>query len=94
MIYAVLVYALAVPVVTTWLAGDQTNPQAKLLESEGVPLDYVIRPLGLSAGQQTTAGVVAALLAAAALTVVIRAIVRRQADVLWWMVLLRPPAPG
>ncbi|MEU4564463.1 hypothetical protein AB0F72_39295 [Actinoplanes sp. NPDC023936] len=88
MIYAVLVYALTVPVVTSWLAGDQTNPQAKQLESEGVPLDYVIRPLGLSPGQQAAIGVVAALLAAAALAVVIRAIVRRQVDVLWWMVLL------
>jgi hypothetical protein len=88
MAVAVLVFALSVPVVTWWLAGDLTDPQVRLLESEGVPLDYLIRPWDLSAGQQRIIGVVAAVLAVAALTVVIRAIVRKQADVLWWMVLL------
>lgn len=95
MIRALLGYALAVPVLTWWLVGDLTHPAARQLAAEGVPLDYYIRPPGLSTGQQTAIGVTALLVTAATAAVMISSLVRRTAPVtLWLMVLLPLTAAG
>ncbi|MEU4691581.1 hypothetical protein [Actinoplanes sp. NPDC023714] len=85
MIYAVLLFALAATTVTWWIVGDQTDPEAASL---GVPLDYALRPLPLSTGQERLIGIAATVLLIAAVAVMIAAVVRRRADPLWLLLLL------
>ncbi|NHO83156.1 hypothetical protein [Micromonospora sp. CMU55-4] len=42
-----LVLILATPVASWWLIGDLTNQEARQLATEGVEMDYAIRPVSL-----------------------------------------------
>ncbi len=80
--------ALATPVATWWLVGDQSTVPAR------AGLDFAVRPWDISPGTGQAAGIAALAAAAAAALVIGRAARRHQFDGRWWSVLVPLLAAG